>query len=108
MGEARGREVHLQMEDHRTEEFISKKSRFQAFGGEGHALGNPTPDVVNSVPAPTPAAATGPVDLKAAESNAQTELNVQESEPTTNVQIRLSDGSRLIGRFNHTHTIGHI
>lgn len=27
--ESRGREVHLQMEDHRTEEFISKKTRFQ-------------------------------------------------------------------------------
>ena len=27
--ESRGREVHLQMEDHRTEEFISKKMRFQ-------------------------------------------------------------------------------
>ena len=50
-------------------------------------MGNPTPDVVNSVPAAAAAAATGPVDLKAAESNAQTELNVQESEPTTNVQV---------------------
>jgi len=29
--ESRGREVHLQMEDHRMEEFISKKSRFQVF-----------------------------------------------------------------------------
>jgi len=27
--ESRGREIHLQMEDHRTEEFIGKKSRFQ-------------------------------------------------------------------------------
>lgn len=27
--ESRGKEVHLQMEDHRTEEFISKKTRFQ-------------------------------------------------------------------------------
>ena len=27
--ESRGREVHLQMEDHRMEEFISKRSRFQ-------------------------------------------------------------------------------
>jgi len=106
--EARGREVHLQMEDHRTEEFLSKKSRFQAFGGEGHALGNPAPDVVNSVPAAAAAAATGAVDLNAAESNAKTALNVQENEPTTNVQIRLSDGSRLIGHFNHTHTIGQI
>jgi len=105
--EARGREVHLQMEDHRTEEFISKKSRFQAFRGEGHALGNPTPDVVSSVPS-TAGAAAAPVDLNTAESNAKTDLNVQESEPTTNVQIRLADGSRLIGHFNHTHTIGHI
>lgn len=101
--ESRGREVHLQMEDHRTEEFLSKKSRFQAFGGEGQALGNPTPNVVQSVPAPVVA-----VDLKAAEANAKTAMKLQESEPSTNVQIRLADGSRLIGRFNHTHTIGHL
>ncbi|XP_078254691.1 NSFL1 cofactor p47-like isoform X2 [Rhinoraja longicauda] len=34
--------------------------------------------------------------------------NVNESEPTTNVQIRLADGSRLVQKFNQTHRIGDI
>ena len=49
-------------------------------------MGNPTPDVVSSVPS-TAGAAAAPVDLNTAESNAKTDLNVQESEPTTNVQV---------------------
>ena len=33
---------------------------------------------------------------------------VDESQPTTSIQIRLTDGSRLIGKFNHTHTVAHV
>jgi len=32
-------------------------------------------------------------------------IKVDESQPTTSIQIRCGDGSRLIGKFNHTHTI---
>ncbi|EFX87766.1 hypothetical protein DAPPUDRAFT_42769 [Daphnia pulex] len=102
--ESRGREVHLQMEDHRTEEFISKKMRFQAFGGEGQVLGNPAPSVSQNVAA----SAVAPTDLAACEQKATVELKLVESEPASNVQIRLADGSRLIGRFNHTHTVGEV
>eukprot|EP01024_Parvocaulis_polyphysoides_P036144 TRINITY_DN3216_c0_g1_i2.p1 TRINITY_DN3216_c0_g1~~TRINITY_DN3216_c0_g1_i2.p1 ORF type:complete len:385 (-),score=88.94 TRINITY_DN3216_c0_g1_i2:385-1515(-) len=33
---------------------------------------------------------------------------VNESEPVTSIQLRLSDGSRMVARFNHTHTIADI
>jgi len=33
---------------------------------------------------------------------------VDESLPVTSVQIRLQDGSRIVGRFNHSHTISDI
>lgn len=33
-------------------------------------------------------------------------INFDSSQPSTSIQIRLSDGSRLTGRFNLTHTIG--
>ncbi|KAK4029343.1 hypothetical protein OUZ56_022342 [Daphnia magna] len=102
--ESRGREVHLQMEDHRTEEFISKKTRFQAFGGEGQVLGNPAPSVSQN----TASSSVNPTDLASCEQKAKTELNLVESEPVTNVQIRLADGSRLIGRFNNSHTVGQV
>lgn len=36
---------------------------------------------------------------------ANEKLNVDASQPTTSIQIRLADGSRLSGRFNLTHTI---
>jgi len=30
---------------------------------------------------------------------------VDESQPTTSIQIRCGDGSRLVGKFNHTNTV---
>jgi UBX domain-containing protein 1 len=33
-------------------------------------------------------------------------LVVDETQPTTSVQIRLHDGTRLVAKFNHTHTVG--
>ncbi len=30
---------------------------------------------------------------------------MKESEPTTSLQLRLPDGSRMVARFNHTHTL---
>lgn len=40
--------------------------------------------------------------------SAQRDLNVNDSEPITTLQIRLADGARLLGRFNHTHTVNDI
>ena len=33
---------------------------------------------------------------------------MNEALPTTSLQLRLSDGSRVVGRFNLTHTVGDI
>jgi len=107
--ESRGKEVHLQMEDHRTEEFISKKTRFQAFHGQGQMLGSPAPTVATAAPTESSAASASAGDSPAAnEQRATAQLNLIDSEPVTSVQIRLADGSRLIGRFNHTHTVGQL
>lgn len=37
------------------------------------------------------------------EAQASSSMAVNESEATTNIQIRLADGGRLVQRFNHTH-----
>jgi UBX domain-containing protein 1 len=37
--EARGSEVHLNMEDHRHEECVPVKPKVKAFSGKGHVLG---------------------------------------------------------------------
>uniref|UniRef100_A0A6M2DDC2 Protein tyrosine phosphatase shp1/cofactor for p97 atpase-mediated vesicle membrane fusion n=1 Tax=Xenopsylla cheopis TaxID=163159 RepID=A0A6M2DDC2_XENCH len=100
--EAHGAEVHLDLEDHRHEQYVPPKTKIAAFSGKGHTLGSPAPNVV-SVP---PATVKSPTAEKDNEQTAKSVLATDESSPSTNIQVRLSDGSRLSGRFNHHHTIG--
>ncbi len=68
-----------------------KEPKYKAFGGSGRTLAS------DSEPAP---ASTAPAST--------VEWNVDESQPTTSIQIRLRDGSRLVAKFNTTHTVAHI
>ncbi|XP_072898038.1 NSFL1 cofactor p47-like isoform X2 [Hemitrygon akajei] len=90
-------QVSLDMEDHRSEEYLKHKLKFKAFSGDGQKLGSPTPTIVSTPSSPEE-------EFK----YFVNVLNVNESEPTTNVQIRLADGSRLVQKFNQTHRISDI
>ncbi|XP_055490001.1 NSFL1 cofactor p47-like isoform X2 [Leucoraja erinacea] len=92
-----GNQVSLDMEDHRSEDYLKHKLKFKAFSGDGHKLGSLTPTIVS-----TP---SSPEEEFKYFINIE---NVNESEPTTNVQIRLADGSRLVQKFNQTHRISDI
>ncbi|CAH0551762.1 unnamed protein product [Brassicogethes aeneus] len=94
-----GSEIHLAMEDHRMEEFrkITSRKGGKVFQGQGYTLGSPTPKVIG---------APNNEDKPANEAKAKETTNVNTSEPTTNLQIRLADGTRLVGQFNHEHTVG--
>jgi len=98
-----GSEVDVTMEDHRGETYQAggggTRSNRRAFTGQGHTLGSPTPPVVG---------APMEEDKTVNENNARKHLNLDSSQPTTNIQIRLADGSRLVGQFNHTNTIGDV
>ncbi|XP_029078971.1 UBX domain-containing protein 2B isoform X2 [Monodon monoceros] len=87
--------VNLDMEDHHDEEYIKPRLRFKAFSGEGQKLGSLTPEIVSTPSSP--------------EEEEKSLLNavvlIDDSVPTTKIQIRLADGSRLIQRFNSTHRI---
>jgi len=98
-----GQEVELAMEDKRHEDYAPPKPSVKPFGGKGQTLGSPSPTVVGST-----AVLTTPTDREANELAARSQLNLAESEPSTNIQIRLVDGTRLVGRFNHTHTVGDV
>ena len=37
------------------------------------------------------------------EAKASSSISIDESQPTTNIQIRLADGGRLVQKFNHSH-----
>ncbi|KAH9645680.1 hypothetical protein HF086_005329 [Spodoptera exigua] len=62
-----------------------------AFSGVGYRLAPVAGDVA---------------DRAANQRAAQEAVKVDDSAPVTTIQFRLADGSRLTGRFNHSHTVG--
>ncbi|XP_045175339.2 NSFL1 cofactor p47-like [Mercenaria mercenaria] len=98
--EARGGEVNLNMEDHRAEDYVKPKVPVKAFSGEGNLLGSPTPRVVG--------ASTPSKGSNSTPSSNQSTVKVDESQPFTTIQIRLADGTRLVSKFNNSHTVGDI
>lgn len=75
------------------EDFVEEKPKVQAFTGVGRTLASSS----SSAPAPRPSQA--PVG------NWE---GVNESLPSTSIQLRLSDGSRLVARMNNHHTVSDI
>lgn len=60
-------------------------------------------------PAPAVVGSTAPQsesDKKAGEAAAREQIPLSEGAPSTNIQFRLADGTRLVARFNQTHTVG--
>ncbi|KAL8614293.1 hypothetical protein ACOMHN_007631 [Nucella lapillus] len=98
--EARGGEVSLDMEDHRTEDFVKSKASTKAFSGEGHMLGSPAPAVVTMASSGASSAPAKPAPAPA--------VNVDAAKPVTTIQIRLADGQRMVVKFNLSHTVGDI
>ncbi|XP_011170841.1 NSFL1 cofactor p47 isoform X2 [Solenopsis invicta] len=97
--QVQGAEVRLDMEDHRHESYVPPKTKVKAFSGKGHMLGSPSPATVGmTVP-------TDPADQAANEAQAKKELDIDTSQPTTTLQIRLADGSVVKAQFNLSHTV---
>ncbi|XP_034981908.2 UBX domain-containing protein 2B [Zootoca vivipara] len=90
-----GGQVNLDMEDHQEQEYERPRLRFKAFSGEGQKLGSLTPEIVSTPSSPE----------EEEKSFLDAVVLIDDSVPTTKIQIRLADGSRLIQRFNHTHRI---
>ncbi|MXQ85040.1 hypothetical protein E5288_WYG004098 [Bos mutus] len=91
---AHGGQVNLDMEDHRDEDFVKPKGAFKAFTGEGQKLGSTAPQILNT---------SSPAQQAENEAKASSSISIDESQPTTNIQIRLADGGRLVQKFNHSH-----
>ena len=98
-----GQEVDVEIKQHQ-ENYVKPKKKYQPFGGQGTRLGSPTPGEPASSTVPAPATTT----MIPPSASAPTQVEVNESEPTVNLQIRLADGTRLSSRFNTTHTIGDV
>ncbi|KAG9474618.1 hypothetical protein GDO78_004751 [Eleutherodactylus coqui] len=91
---AQGGQVNLDMEDHRDEDFMKAKVSFKAFTGEGQKLGSTTPNVLSTA---------SPSQQAENEARASSSIIIDDSNPVTNIQIRLADGGRLVQKFNHSH-----
>jgi len=99
--------VTMRVQKRLTENYIPPpKAPSKPFGGTGNRLGSPLPP--SMAPSAPPPAQTS--NLANAQTSAQPSMifEVDNSLPVTSVQIRLSDGSRMVTRLNHTHTIGDI
>ncbi|KAG8808900.1 hypothetical protein FRC17_003717 [Serendipita sp. 399] len=75
------------------------------FAGSGNRLGSPVPAVTQTTSAASTSTTTATARSPAAQPSS---FEVDMSAPTTSIQIRLADGTRLISRMNLTHTIGDI
>jgi len=99
--EYQGQEVEMTMEDKRHEDYAPPRNQVQAFTGKGHTLGSPAPATVGSAPS----APLTDGDRKANETAAREQVPLVDGAPTTNIQFRLVDGTRLVARFNPAHTV---
>lgn len=72
---------------------------YTPFQGVGRTLGSSS----SSVPEPSIAPNLRPVSSQPSRG-----ITVDDSKPSTSIQLRLSDGTRMVARFNHHHTIADI
>jgi len=85
-------ELDVELIDKKTEEYKPPPNKpVPAFSGAGHSLG-------------------GGADTSKVTANQlnATKLNVDNSAPTTTIQVRTHNGQRIIIKANHTHTVGQI
>ncbi|RUS30425.1 hypothetical protein BC938DRAFT_479397 [Jimgerdemannia flammicorona] len=83
------------------------------FEGAGHRLGSPVPNIVSSstlgaYPNASSASASSSSAAPTAARPQARQFAVNDSEPVTTLQIRLADGTRLVSKFNHTHTVADV
>lgn len=99
-------EVEVKVEQHQ-ENYVAPKKKYKAFGGGGQRLGSPTPGPGTHATGPE-ATTSSPVAAPATIASTTPTAEINETEPVISLQIRLGDGTRLVSRFNTTHTIGDV
>jgi UBX domain-containing protein 1 len=102
-----GQAVDVRLDEHRGEKYVQPKKKYTPFGGSGQRLGSPVPGEASAAKPATKTTTTSSAASSASSSGPQT-MNVDDAQPTISLQIRLGDGSRLVSRFNTTHTIGDV
>ncbi|PWA01040.1 hypothetical protein BB558_002882 [Smittium angustum] len=91
-----GQEVELRISKRDNEDYVPPSPKLVPFAGAGVRLGGISPLSIQGKP-------SGSVSKQDEE-----DIVIDESVPTTQIQVRLSDGSRLTLKLNVTHTISDI
>lgn len=103
-------QVDIAIIDKRNVDYDRKKHLVpKPFQGHGNMLGSPTPKIIdNDSGEKMNISQPGtPINNNNTHSS-PTQLEVDFDLPITNIQVRMGDGSKLILKANHTHTIGDI
>ncbi|KAJ5647277.1 UBX domain-containing protein 1 [Penicillium lividum] len=95
-----GQEVDVELKQHE-EKYVKPKPKYKPFSGSGQRLGSPTPGIQVSTPPPAEPKAPSSSDYPP-------KHDVDESQPSVTLQIRLGDGTRMTSRFNTSATIGDV
>jgi UBX domain-containing protein 1 len=90
------------------EDYVPPKKAKVAFGGQGNRLGSPTVGTESSAAAAPPSSSIPTTASSGATAAPPATVSIDDAQPTVNMQIRLGDGTRLVSRFNTTHTVGDI
>lgn len=105
--------VELRVAKRITEDYVPPEGT-KVFSGSGNRLGAVVPDIGStssaSMPGTFPVSGATVTRSTAQSSNMDgnrisTQFEVDQSLPTTSVQVRLADGTRMICRMNLTHTV---
>ncbi|CAO3592428.1 unnamed protein product [Absidia cylindrospora] len=95
-----GQPVDVRVARRQDEDYVAPpKAPPKPFEGSGNRLGSPAPPA-------SPSSSSNTVNTSTAPSTSSAAPEIDASQPITSVQIRLGDGSRLVGKFNHNHTVG--
>eukprot|EP00123_Amoebidium_parasiticum_P012908 comp21651_c0_seq1/m.30431 comp21651_c0_seq1/g.30431 ORF comp21651_c0_seq1/g.30431 comp21651_c0_seq1/m.30431 type:complete len:396 (-) comp21651_c0_seq1:238-1425(-) len=94
--------LEIRVHDRKHEDYVPPKKTVKAFVGSGQRLGSPVPSVKSSMQ--TAATPMAPAERE----SSGPAVTVDEAKPTTSIQIRLADGTRMVAKLNHNHTVGDI
>eukprot|EP01094_Clydonella_sp_ATCC50884_P005203 TRINITY_DN1416_c0_g1_i2.p1 TRINITY_DN1416_c0_g1~~TRINITY_DN1416_c0_g1_i2.p1 ORF type:complete len:242 (-),score=60.93 TRINITY_DN1416_c0_g1_i2:220-945(-) len=92
-------DVDVNLVDKKQEKYKKPKIPFKAFKGGGNRLGSDGP-TYQEVQAPASTSSTSAASAP--------KPTVDESRPTTSIQLRLADGTRLVAKFNLDSLVGDV
>ncbi|OZJ04131.1 hypothetical protein BZG36_02831 [Bifiguratus adelaidae] len=107
-----GQKVDVRVARRLDEDYVPPpKAPPKPFEGASRRLGSPVPPIITSdsaSPVNAPGAYPTTQASSASASTKPSSLEVDDTQPVTTLQIRMADGTRMVAKFNHTHTIGDI